>query len=394
MMAAMSNRVVYLHLGSPKTGTSYLQSTLAANRAGLLEDGVYYPKPGHSDAHHGPAQELLPVRRHPHRGRRRPGAWQRLASDIKGWDGDGVVVVSSELLAFAPQDQAERALEALGPAEVHLVLTLRDLVRQVPAVWQEKIKNRSTLTFDEFVGRLVEAKVPWRRGSWAGQEPVTILGRWSAGIPPERVHLVTVPPRGADPRVLWERFARVIGVDPDRFDPPEAPANASLGVAETEVIRRLNEELQQTPWPFYAQYVRHGIARGVLAGHADGGRLVLPERLLPWVEQRSHEIVESVSGAGYDIVGDLDDLLPPKDGAGIGTVPDPAPERLAWASTTASAYLARSLASTWKQSRRRARKAAAAGRRRPAPAATSAVTRPGGTRLRRAVRAVRRASGR
>lgn len=387
----MGNRVIYLHLGSPKTGTTFLQAMLSAHRERLVEDGVLYPNTGQS-AHHRPARDLRNVRRHQFQGRGgNKGAWDHLLREINAGEGHGAVVVSSELLAFANRRQAERALSSLGPAEVHLVLTVRDLVRQVPAVWQETVKNRSPLAFEEFVRELVDAEVPWRGGSWGVQEPVTVLDRWGRDIPPERVHLVTVPPRGADSQVLWQRFAQVIGVDPDRYPPAGSPANTSLGVAETEVVRRLNAVLQDAPWPFYAQHIKHGIARGVLAGRSDSARLVMPDWMLPWAERRSKEIIDSVANAGYDVVGDFADLMPPEDGTGVGKVPDPDPERLAWASTVAADYLAQSFVSTWKESRRRPKRPdAPRSRGKDAAVSPGSRARADDTLLRRAYRAGRR----
>jgi len=37
------SRVVYLHVGAPKTGTTYLQDRLALNKAELARHGVHYP---------------------------------------------------------------------------------------------------------------------------------------------------------------------------------------------------------------------------------------------------------------------------------------------------------------------------------------------------------------
>jgi hypothetical protein len=37
------SRVVYLHVGAPKTGTTYLQDRLALNRGDLARHGVHYP---------------------------------------------------------------------------------------------------------------------------------------------------------------------------------------------------------------------------------------------------------------------------------------------------------------------------------------------------------------
>ena len=39
-------------------------------------------------------------------------------------------------------------------AEVHLVLSVRDLVRQVPAEWQENVKHRAQLSYGDFLDQL------------------------------------------------------------------------------------------------------------------------------------------------------------------------------------------------------------------------------------------------
>lgn len=335
--SAASPRVVYLHIGAPKTGTTYLQAMLHAHRAQLRRDGCLYPRT-RLPAHHDEARDLRNVRPGGYLHPRVPGSWKRLVSAVHAWEDPGVVVISSELLTFATAPQARRAVESLQPAEVHLVLTLRDLVRQVPAVWQEMVKNRSDMTYAEFLRRLDQEDPGAERRLLGGQDPERILARWGATIPPERVHVVTVPPRGADPGLLWARFAQVLGIDPDRYPAVETTANTSLGVAETEVVRRLNEHLQGSPWPFFAKHVKNGIAQGVLTGRS-GTRLVLPESALPMVEQRSKDAVTWLSGQGLDVVGDLDDLLARSDHQGVGPMPQADPAELAESFAIAAEYL-------------------------------------------------------
>lgn len=342
-------RRVYLHVGAPKTGTTFLQAMMAAHRERLLEDGCFYPI-ATTKAHHHEARDLRNVRPGGYVHPSIPGSWDRLVRRVQEWQGEGVVVVSSELMVFAKPHHVERAVNSLQPAEVHLVVTVRDLVRQIPAVWQETVKNRSTMPYEEFLRRLVEDEEgPGPRGVWNGQDPVRILDRWARPLPAERVHLVTVPPPGSDRRLLWNRFAEVLGVDPERYPSVDTGANTSLGVAETEVVRRINAQVQRAPWPFYSKHVKSGIAQGVLAGRSDSARLVLPEPLLPLVERRTKHTIDVLAGQGYDVVGNLDDLLPPADGTGVGAVPQPDVERLAEAAAVAADYLARALARSWQQ---------------------------------------------
>ena len=76
------------------------------------------------------------------RGGRRLGRARRARSA----PGGGTAIISHEILATASRAQVGRALESLGHGdgtEVHLVLSVRDLVRQIPAEWQENVKHRA-----------------------------------------------------------------------------------------------------------------------------------------------------------------------------------------------------------------------------------------------------------
>ena len=75
------------------------------------------------------------------------------------------------------------------------MLSARDLVRQIPAEWQENVKHRRTVAYRDFLDAITD---PARTGQlaswfWGVQEVPDILDRWGATLPPERVHLVTVP---------------------------------------------------------------------------------------------------------------------------------------------------------------------------------------------------------
>ena len=71
------------------------------------------------------------------------GAWDKLVDEMAAWHGDSIV--SHELFAPATAEQAARAIAKLDFAEVHVVVTARDLARQIPAEWQEHLKHRSTI---------------------------------------------------------------------------------------------------------------------------------------------------------------------------------------------------------------------------------------------------------
>ena len=93
--------------------------------------------------------------------------------------------------------------------EVHVVLTARDLGRQIPAEWQERVKHRGRRDYVAFLKALHRNynRTDWTMPFWGVQHLPRILATWGADLPPERVHLVTVPPSGAPRDLLWKRFA-------------------------------------------------------------------------------------------------------------------------------------------------------------------------------------------
>jgi hypothetical protein len=242
-------RRVYLHVGTPKTGTSYLQHVLFHNRRLLHRHGITYPAP-RFDAHFLAALDLM---RMPWGGLEAQaiGSWDTLAASVRR--SQGSAIISHEILATASRLQIGRALESLGhgdDSEIHLVLSVRDLVRQIPAEWQENIKHRAALSYGAFIERIQD---PRREGRiptwfWGVQEIPDILDRWGHDLPPEHVHVVTVPPPGGSPELLWKRFVEAFGLDGIDLQLDGERMNPSLGSAETTLIRRINraanEELE------------------------------------------------------------------------------------------------------------------------------------------------------
>jgi hypothetical protein len=138
---------VFLHVGLPKTGTTYLQTLLWHNREVLRSQGVLLP--GDSARQHLWASGV--VREDPKLDRRSPEAkhaWDRLLTEINAWP--GTALVSHEFFASAGAEQAERAVAALTDAEVHVVVTARETLSLVTARWQEYVKNGSTVPIDDY----------------------------------------------------------------------------------------------------------------------------------------------------------------------------------------------------------------------------------------------------
>ena len=302
----MADRV-FLHIGLPKTGTSYLQTILWSHRPQLREAGLLVP--GRERRDHLWAS--LVVREDPsvhRRGPRAPGSWEALRSEVAAWAGDAVV--SHEFFCSATAEQAAGTVAALAPAQVHVVVTARDPLSLFTSSWQESLKNKATTPLDQY-GRTVsdDPRVVW---DWRALDLGLVLERWGGTVPPEQVHLVTPPPGEAPRTELWTRFCSVLGIDPEVADPSAGFGNTSLGVVEAELLRRVNARLVGFD---------RALDRGVWIRSFLADERLVPrggDRFWPDAEQqedcrsRARSAVALVRNRGFDVVGDLESLLVPE----------------------------------------------------------------------------------
>jgi hypothetical protein len=230
-------------------------------------------------------------------------------------------VISHEILGGAESDEIAAALDPLAGLDLDVVVTARDLGRQVVAHWQEEVKLGDTRSFAEFEREQYRADVPAgtaadRPHFWHAQDFAAALRRWATAVPPERVHLVVCPAPGAEPGVLWRRFAEGCGIDGAAsgvVDPyAVAPANTTLGATAIGLLRRLNADLAGALTPReHARLVKRALAEGVLAGPGLAGTAPrapasLVDVLAPATEAWTREIVRG----GYSVHGALADLVP------------------------------------------------------------------------------------
>jgi hypothetical protein len=303
---------VYLHIGEPKTGTTFLQDALWANRARLAAQGLQLP--GYSDRDHSRASRDLRETPRPPSDPADPwiGEWDVLAG--QALRAHGPAVISNELLAASSPQQAERAVRSLLRAEVHVVATVRDFAAILPAEWQEAVKCRGTTGWDAWLDEVIVAgrAADRRRRSWCWRvhDTLAILDMWSRHIPPDQVHIVTVPRQDAA-GLLWARFAAVLGIDPAGCDLTQARRNSSLGLAETEFLRRVNEALPaEMPYWFYTREIKQILAHGVLSARPHRSRPALSPSQEAWAAEQAENIIAGLRDAKYDIVGDLAELRP------------------------------------------------------------------------------------
>ncbi|MDN5895335.1 MAG: hypothetical protein L0H93_15090 [Nocardioides sp.] len=302
------SRRVFLHIGLPKTGTTYLQTIVWSHRPELERAGLLVP--GRERRDHLWASMVIRddpkvARRDP----RAPGSWQVILDQTARWDADALI--SHEFFAAASSEQAERMIESLAPAEVHVVLTAREPLGLFTSSWQESLKNKGTKRLENY-GR-EESADPQAIWNWRTLDIGLVLERWAPHVPAERVHIITMPERDAPKDALWRRFAKLLGVDPAIADGAEPFPNASMGVVEAEALRRINERLQGFQSAFdRGVWIRSFLADDRLVPRG-GDRFWPGDEQVADARRRGRAAVHLIHDRGFDVIGDLDGLLVPHD---------------------------------------------------------------------------------
>lgn len=299
----MTASAIYLHIGAPKTGTSFLQRMIWLNKEELRAQGFFFP-PGSRRMQFDAVSDL------------RGGIWSE-AELSASWDlvveraqrNEGVAVISEELLCGSPPEVIERIVTSLAPIPVHVVHAARDFARQVPAEWQQWLRSRSTTTYELYLDRLRD--VP-DQSFWQTQDPSLVYARWGPYLEPGHFHVLTVPPPGSDPSLLWQRFCSIVGFDPDVPHAPPGMQNPSLGLAEAELLRRFNVQIGER-FPMrdrYIRVVRDNLMRDGLFSAPDPIRIGVPAPYVDWVRERARQMVDDLAAlAGeVDIAGSPEDL--------------------------------------------------------------------------------------
>lgn len=298
-------------MGTPKTGTTYLQRVCWRARPLLAERGLRLP--GRRLHHHFLAcLDVAGLADHLPRTGEVEGAWERLLDEVA--QGAGTWLISHELFALASAEQAEAAVAAATSRgiAVEVVLTARDELRQVPAQWQEHLKHRSDFGLADYLDGLEQAPpgtqdIPGLWMHWPAPDALEVARRWRPLVP--RLHVVTVPPRGADPALLWQRFCTVLGIAPDGVDLDSARGNESIRTEQAELLRRVNAALgDRLPLPGpYTDAVKGELAHAFLGGRP-GAPVTLPAAARARAVRRSGEVVEGLQRLEVEVVGDLEEL--------------------------------------------------------------------------------------
>ena len=335
-----------LHVGLPKTGTTYLQAAARAaprraaraRRALPVREaagdvpgrGRGAGEPREVRAHRGRRRRHLAGALRPGAGARRPGRDQprdpravRARRDRPRARAAGRRRPRRRRHRTRPGPAGGRALAGGGQARRHPV------VRRASSATSSAPTSRDG---------------PDRPHFWHAQDYAAALGRWSTAVPAHRVHLVVVPPPGAAPDVLWRGSPRRAALpdgrrrrrsrgrcpgQPRRWAPRRSPCCAGSTPASTVAL---------TPRE-HARLVKRGLAEGVLADGERDPRTAYAGRPGRRTRPGDARLDREIASAGHPVHGDAG-----RPGAGAGGSRRAAPPRRRDLASVATAALAAELA--------------------------------------------------
>jgi hypothetical protein len=314
---------VLLHIGVFKTGTTAIQGALFRARPQLAEHGVL-----HAGATRHPISAVLALtglRARVGKPPPRMEQWEAVAAQVTKAV-DKRVVVSSEFFSGADDETARRAVRELGGPRVHVVVTLRPLVKIMPSQWQQYVRNRSTFTYDDWLEGMLR-KPPYNRPTpsfWQRHRHDVLVERWASIVGPENVTVIV--PDENDRDFLLRTFEDLLGLPSGLLAAEKVTENRSMTAGEIELVRQVNGEFLGRGWSDkqYRKYVRQGLTAQMQTSRtppADEPRVTTPQWALDRAAEIGAEAADKISAMGVRIVGDISTLGAPVIAADSGDAP-------------------------------------------------------------------------
>lgn len=307
-----------IHVGPHKTGTTAVQNALWHARSRLLEQGVRHAGRSRNPSNAVRAAAEQPS---PYSIDKPPsiGHWRDLVREIRRAR-EPRVVVSSEFFAWADPEQIERVVHDLDAARVHVIVTLRPLVRVMPSMWQQNIQQGTVTPFEDWLRQVLANP---NRPFWKLERHDHLIDRWAAVVGLDRVTGVIVDDR--DHGAVMRAFEGLLGLAPGTLVAERDLMNRSLTLAEAEAVRAFNIafKARDLPRDLHARTMRFGAAQLMKRRipPPEERPVTLPAWALPEVARIQAEIVAGVRASGVAIIGDLATL----EEAAQEPAPDPEP---------------------------------------------------------------------
>jgi hypothetical protein len=310
-----------LHIGPPKTGTTVLQAAMQSKRDVMREHGVVLVGNDQSgrqavlaallDAGFDESSDATLFRR-----------WRRLLDEMEA-AGDERACLSNESLAQLESEGVRRMVDALGGDRAHVVAVARRLDRLLPSHWQEWVRIGSTsLSFEQWLEIVLGDHRDSRHWQefWLPNDLERLLERWVGATSPDRFTLIVADE--GDELLLSRAFETLLDLPDGLLQPDDTHRkNVSASLARVEVVRRVNQLLEDRDWPPGVKAaLRSRVAKRIRSAPPWPGEVPVPP-LPPWAATRVSELnmqrEQVVRSSGVRVVGDPTTLGAPAPDATV-----------------------------------------------------------------------------
>ena len=224
----LADRGILLHVGPPKTGTTALQSALAAAAPELAAIGVTYPVTLPTTQHGRAAAALLE--------RKLAGSTQ--VQPIESWTRlvrradrrSDRMVISSELFADLQPHHIAKVVEDLDHRHLQVLITLRPLEAVLSSTWQQDIKGNRAQECDRWLHDRLDD--PGAGPFWLRHAHDLLVDRWVNALGADRVCVLLVD--SSRPKSLLHDAEDLIGIPRGMLVP--TAANRSMSLPEAELL--------------------------------------------------------------------------------------------------------------------------------------------------------------
>ena len=307
-----------VHIGPHKTGSTAIQVAFQEARDQLAAHGVAYATGGKG---HRPdkAGWAFGVRGRPAGSEKPPMKfWKQLVAEVESY-ADQRVCVSNEDFGRATPPQIKKLVAQLGGDAVHVVAVARRLDRYLPSQWQERVKAGDVRDYDTWLRVVLDSEddeFAWdRKNVWFSHDVRDLATRWVDVVGPERFTLIVSDE--SDREILPRTFESMLGLPLGLLKPNPSRSNRGLTWAETELVRAVNEIIEDQGWsrPQRRRYVKRGVLHDMQRRPAPDGPKSppLPEWAADELRRRSDERIEQIRSLGVQVVGDPESQRMPAD---------------------------------------------------------------------------------